>query len=148
MSTATRAARRSGRSVRADYLRLVQAFPLRPLRSDREYDAAATVLDELAVRPEASLTAGERDYLETLTLLVQACDDERFRIDTAGLRGLDILRFLMAQADMRSADLGRLLGNRALASLILNGHRALSKTHIRILARHFKVEPSLFLEAE
>ena len=97
MSTAIRSARRSGRAIHADYLRLVRAFLLRPLRSDREYDAAATVLDALAVRAEGSLTAGERDYLETLTLLVQAADDERFRIGTAGLRGLDMLKYGSSQ---------------------------------------------------
>lgn len=31
------------------------------------------------------------------------------------------------------------------ASLILNGHRQLSKSHIRKLAAHFKVSPALFL---
>lgn len=46
---------------------------------------------------------------------------------------------------MKSADLGRLLGDRGLASLILNGHRAMSKKHIRILADYFKVEPGLFV---
>jgi antitoxin component HigA of HigAB toxin-antitoxin module len=51
----------------------------------------------------------------------------------------------MAESGMRSANLGRLLGNRALASLILNGHRQLGKARIRILSEHFKVEPGLFL---
>ena len=42
--------------------------------------------------------------------------------------------------------MGRLLGNRALASLILNGHRQLSKAHIRKLANHFKISAALFLD--
>jgi antitoxin component HigA of HigAB toxin-antitoxin module len=46
------------------------------------------------------------------------------------------------------AELGRLLGNRALASLILNGHRQLSKSHIRKLADYFKVSPALFLQTD
>ena len=45
---------------------------------------------------------------------------------------------------MKAADLGRLLGNRGLASLILHGRRTLSKTHIRILADHFQVDPEGF----
>ena len=32
-----------------------------------------------------------------------------------------------------------------LASLIESGHRQLSKTHIRILSEHFRLEPGLFL---
>jgi antitoxin component HigA of HigAB toxin-antitoxin module len=58
---------------------------------------------------------------------------------------LAMLEYLMNESGMSQADLGRLLGNRALASLILNGHRSLSKSHIRKLAGHFKVSPALFL---
>ena len=54
----------------------------------------------------------------------------------------------MQESGMTQADLSRLLGNRALASLILNGRRHLSKRHIRQLADHFKVSPALFLQAE
>jgi len=130
-------------------LRLVREFPLRPLRNSAEYEQAAAILDRLAVRPEGSLAPGEQDYMEALTLLVQAYDSERFQIETAHLSPLDMLKYLMEQKGMRSADLARVLGgNRALASLILNGHRALSKTHIRLLADHFKVEPSLFLAGD
>ena len=60
---------------------------------------------------------------------------------------VDVLEYLMAQSGMTGADLGRLLGNLALPSLILNGHRSLSKTHIAVLAEHFKVDPGLFLGA-
>ena len=147
MSTATQSIRRNPRAgIRADYLRLVREFPMRPLRNDRDYDAAAEILDRLAVQPEGSLSAGEQDYFETLTLLVEAFDNERFRSATKGMRGVDMLKYLMKQSAMRTADLGRLLRNRGLASLVLNGHRALSKTHIRMLAEHFKVEPSLFFD--
>jgi len=55
-----------------------------------------------------------------------------------------MLTYLMQESDMTQADLGRLLGDRALASLILNG----SKPHTRKLADHFKVSPALFLHAE
>src|SRR5438270_474387 len=82
-----------------------------------------------SVRPEGSLAPGQRDYFETLTLLVRAYDDEHFRDETEGLRGADMLKYLMEQTGMRTADLGRLLGNRGLASLTLNGHRELSKAH-------------------
>jgi HTH-type transcriptional regulator/antitoxin HigA len=134
--------------VRDDYLELIREFPLRPLRSAREYKAAAAILDRLAVRPEGSLSPGEQDYLETLTLLVRDYDEQHFKIQTAHLGPVDMLKYLMEQAGMNRSDLGRLLGNKALASLILNGQRSLSKAHIRILSDHFKVEPGLFLTAE
>jgi len=127
------------------YLALIDLFPLRPLHSEREYDAAVTVLDSLAVRPDGSLGSGEQDYLDTLTLLVEAYDREHHNGDMEQGDPLSMLKYLMQESGMIQADLGRFLGNRALASLILNGHRQLSKSHIRKLADHFKVSPGLFL---
>lgn len=145
MTTRTHPRGKTTGTIRDDYLELIRAFPLRPIRGDREYAAAAAVLDGLAVRPEGTLTTGERDYFETLTLLVADYDEQRVQLKTAQLTPVEVLKYLMNESGMKSADIGRLLGNRALASLILNGRRQLSKTHIRILADYFKVEPSLFL---
>ena len=127
------------------YLALIDHFPLRPFRSERDYDTAARVLDALAVRREGSLDPGEQDYFDTLTLLVEAYDREHHDIGAERRDALTMLKYMMDESGMTQADLGRLLGNRALASLILNGHRQLSKGHIRKLADHFKVSPALFL---
>jgi HTH-type transcriptional regulator/antitoxin HigA len=126
------------------YRALLDAFPLRPIRSEREYDAAAEVLNKLAVRPEGDLNADEQDYFDTLTLLVEAYDEEHYA-DLEPGDPLDLLKYIMQESGTTQAELGRLLGNRALASLILNGHRHLSKTHIAKLATHFRVSPALFL---
>ncbi len=139
--------RANGRPAPA-YLALIDHFPLRPLHSERDYKTAVTVLDSLAVRPEGSLDSGEQDYLDTLTMLVDAYDQEHYDADTKDLDPLTMLKYMMQESGMTQADLGRLLGNRALASLILNGHRQLSKSHIRKLADHFKVSPALFLQTD
>lgn len=132
----------------AAYLELIRQFPLRPLRSDDDYERATQVLDALVVRPEGSLSPGEKDYLETLTMLVEAYDEEHHEFATKACEPLAMLKYIMQEAGMTQADFGRLLGNRALASLILNGHRQLSKSHIRKLAAHFKVSPALFLSED
>jgi len=129
------------------YLALIDIFPLRPLRSDRDYDAAAAVLDTLAVRPEGSLDLGEQDYFDTLTMLMEAYDLEHHGLHAQQRDPIAMLKYLMQESGMTQADLGRLLGNRALASLILHGHRDLSKSHIRKLAGHFRVSPAVFLPA-
>ena len=129
----------------AAYLALIGQFPLRPLRSESDYDASVAILDRLAVRPEGSLERGEQDYFGTLTMLVEAYDEEHHGMDAEDHDPLSILKYLMQESGMTQAELGRLLGNRALASLILNGHRQLSKTHIAKLVEQFKVSPALFL---
>src|SRR2546421_654539 len=127
------------------YVALINFFPLRPLRSARDYDAAIAVVDTLAVRPEGSLRPGEQDYFDTLTMLVEAYDREHHELEMEHRDPLSMLKYVMKESGTTQADLGRLLGNRALASLILNGHRQLSKAHIRKLAWHFKLSAGLFL---
>ncbi|MCI0377804.1 MAG: helix-turn-helix domain-containing protein [Gemmataceae bacterium] len=150
--TATRTRQTANRKAKyrpgPAYLALIHVFPLRPLRSERDYEEALTVLDTLAVRPEGSLDPAEQDYLDTLTMLVEAYDREHEAFDSAQRDPLSMLKYAMEESGTTQADVGRMLGNRALASLILNGHRQLSKRHIRILADHFKVSPALFLQAE
>jgi len=148
-ATKSRNRARRGHTDRAnsDYLGLIAAFPLRALHDDKDYDAALQVLDALALRPEGSLSAGEQDYFDALTILVEAYDREVQELDSGRREPLPMLKYAMQESGMTQADLGRLLGNRALASLILRGRRQLSKTHLRILAHHFNVSPALFLGA-
>jgi HTH-type transcriptional regulator/antitoxin HigA len=97
------------------YLELVQRFPLRPIRSKREYAAASKVIDKLAVRGEDDLNKDELDYLDVLTDLVEAYD-ERQSPAPAARTPRERLKALMDEAGMSTADLGRLLGNSGLAS--------------------------------
>ncbi len=127
------------------YLDLVKAFPLRPIRTEREHDAAIAVLDKLVTREERQLDAAERDYIEALTLLAGAYQETHHKIDTRDVPPLASLRSLMDDHGMRTTDLGRLLGSSGLASDILSGKRQISKTHARKLAECFKVDAGLFV---
>ncbi len=126
------------------YLELIRRFPLRPIRTKREFVAATTMLEQLAVRGENDLNKDELDYLEVLTDLVEAFETAHCPEPKEGLP-LDRLKALLNEARLSTADLGRLLGNSGLASQILLGRRQLSKTHIRILSRHFKLDANYFL---
>ena len=121
-------------------------IPAATLRSEQDYNAAASILDKLAVRPEGSLSRGEQDYFDTLTLLIEEYDRDIYELPDEPNNPLEMLKYILDESGMTQAELGKLLGNRSLASLILNGHRQLSKAHIRKLADHFKVSPALFLE--
>src|SRR6266480_4428048 len=77
MATLTK---RPGRQ-RFRYLELVKAFPLRPLRSERELHRAIRVIDDLLNRP--ALQASERDYLEVLSGLVEQYEENRHPITPA-----------------------------------------------------------------
>ena len=115
----------------------------RPIRRRIDYDRVTRVVDRLAVLEKP--TRDQADYLEVLTLILEAYKPESHRIDTSHLGPLDTLRFLMTENGMSGSDLGRLLGVRQLGAQILSGKRQLSKTHIRKLADHFGLEPGVFL---
>lgn len=114
-----------------------------PIRNEADYDLAVATIGKLALRGE--LTSAQEARLEILSTLVEAYDREHHRIDTSGMTPLRALQSLMMDHEMNASDLGRLLGSRALGSLILNGRRELSKAQIKTLARHFAVSSALFL---
>jgi len=131
--------------VRDDYLELVRAFPLRALRSDNEHAAAVQILTRLLGRPHGRLSAGERDYAGVLGGLIDDYARRKRPFSRRKYTPVEILRFLMRENRMNTEALGKVLGNKTAASLILNGKRELSKTHIRRLAARFHVDPGLFL---
>lgn len=129
-----------------DYLDLIRRFPLRPIRSDREYDQAVELLDELVGRADdPGLCAGESDYADALGYFIDAYEKVHFPVGRK-LSPVEALWSIMEQTDMNTADLGRLLGSgTGHASLIVNGKRELSKANIRKLAEHFHVSAALFI---
>src|SRR5439155_20697527 len=109
--------------------------PLRPIRDDVDLSNAQEVVDALAVLSTRS--RDQKDYLETLSTLVEKYEQEQgaFTDDDASV--IDVLKFLMEGREMSASDLGRLLGNRELGAAILRGDRQLSKANILKLAEHF-----------
>ena len=137
----------ASRRVRDTYFELVRAFPLRPIRSETALERAMAVLLELSTsKPADHMDAGERDYVEALTLLVQQFERGRLNSALPKLRAVDRLKFLMREQGMNVSHLGRVIGSQPNASLILHGKRSMSKGQILKLARHFAVSPALFIE--
>jgi HTH-type transcriptional regulator/antitoxin HigA len=143
-NTATIKSKPTFAPVRDDYLKLVKHFPLRPLSSRDELEAAGKILDKYIGRDD--LTLGERDYIAGLLRFVEDYEQANLQAELKRLTPLQLLKHLMEENDMSTTDLGYVLGSRGLASEVLNGNRGLSKTLIGKLAAEFKIEPGLFLE--
>jgi HTH-type transcriptional regulator/antitoxin HigA len=112
------------------------------IRNERDYDRARAVVDGLIMREK--LSKEERERMEIMLTLMEAYEAKHHEIDTSDIGPIELLRALMEDHGLTASDLGRLLGNRALGSLILNGKRELSKAHIRKLSEHFALDPSAF----
>lgn len=124
------------------YLDLVRQFPLRPLRSEADLDAAIAVIDALIDRPQ--LTAPEQDYLDVLSDLVEAYEAEMVPMRPVG--DAELLRFLIEQKRVTQARTATGAGiAESTISEVLAGKRKLNRTQIAKLARYFHVEPGAFL---
>ncbi len=68
--------------VADDYLDLVRGFPLRPIRTEAQYDVAIEILKDLVVRADTpGLTAGERDYYDALRQFIASYEDKHYPIE-------------------------------------------------------------------
>jgi len=122
---------------------LVRLFPPQAIHDEIGYANTQEMIDRLTSL--ANLSAGQSEYLETLTILFEAYENEHERIQARHQSPAHILAFLLESNAMNGSDLGRLLGNRELGPKILSGSRQLSKANIRKIADRFKVDAGLFL---
>lgn len=142
MTLMTRQTNTVTNSLPRNFLDLQKEFlQLRPIHSKTEYTQALNIASDLASR--TGLTPEQADYLEVLTNIIKAYEEQNF--ESGEHTPLEILRFLVSENGMNGSDLGRILGTRTLGPKILKGERQLSKRHIKVLADHFSVSPSLFL---
>jgi HTH-type transcriptional regulator / antitoxin HigA len=128
--------------VRPDYLALIKLHPLRTIHSQREYDAAVAVVEKLV---GFELTKGQEEYLDALGTLIERYDELHHPMPADTRFPLQRLRCLMEQSQTSPAGLGDIIGSRPAASMVLAGKRELSKTHIRKLSAHFKLDAGYFL---
>jgi HTH-type transcriptional regulator/antitoxin HigA len=131
------------RRLPSDLESLVRLHPPLAIHDEVAYRNTQEMIDALTSLPR--LSKGQMQYLDTLTILFEAYEDEYHGLHESAVTPLAALRFLLKEHRMSASELGRLLGERSLGSKILTGERTLSKTHIRILADHFKVSSDLFL---
>ena len=153
MNTKTRTAK-TGRfpALRADYLRLIRQFPLRPIRSDTDCRQAMLVIRPLIMKGvqvdgKDDLTPGQRDYLHTMTMLIEEYERTIASPLDKELRGLELLNAMMESREMTGNQLAKVIDvSQSLVSLILAGKREISKQLARKLAGCFGLPAEAFLD--
>jgi HTH-type transcriptional regulator/antitoxin HigA len=126
--------------VRDRYLDLVGEFPLTSIKSDGHLAAAQKVMDQLLA--QRRLGAGEMAYLDALSDLVAAYEDEHHAVPPAS--DADMLRHLMEAKGISGTQLShdtRIA--KSTISEILHGKRGFSRSMIRKLADYFRVDVSV-----
>jgi HTH-type transcriptional regulator / antitoxin HigA len=131
------------RRVSDKYFELVKSFPLVPIRDDTHLKEAQEVIDRLLRK---RLDSGGEAYLEVLTDLVEAYEDEHHEIEDAS--EASVLRLMMESNDLTQAELARRVGiSASTISAVLGGARSLTRQQVVTMAAFFRVSPSVFLPA-
>ena len=126
-----------------DYSALCLRYVPRPLHDAADYAAACQAVEPL-IGFEERLNADQSDYLEALSSFIEAHD--RVRVKWPKGAPAETLKFLLEQDGLSAADLARILGSdRSLGPKLLRGERRLTVDHIRILAKHFQVDPGVLV---
>ena len=124
-----------------EYLTVISAFPPRAIHTDAQLDEAVDVIDQLLEK--STLSTAEREYLDTLSTLIEAY--ERERIPMPSVSGVDVLRHLMEANGLRQVDLLDVFPTRSVVSEVLSGSRELTLDHMRGLSRRFGLPIDAFV---
>lgn len=130
------------------YLELVRAFPLRPIRTQRDHQRAIkTMLAVDAGHPNP--TQAVNDYIEVLADLIERYEQEAgLKADLSHITPGQAVRHLMDSAGLSVTSLSNELGvNQGNLSEMLAGNRDFSKAAIVALSERFNVSPMLFLKS-
>src|SRR5262245_16652054 len=126
--------------LRYSYLELVQEFPLASIKSERHLKEAQEVIDSLLAK--GKLDEGEETYLDALSDLVAAYEDDHHAIEPAS--DADMLRHLLETKNLSQVQLSRDTGiPKSSISEVLSGKKQFSRQMIRTFADYFKVDVSI-----
>jgi HTH-type transcriptional regulator / antitoxin HigA len=128
-----------------DYLKLIEAFPLMPIRSAAAYRHGLSIANELLRKKaaEGKLTGGATGYLTVLVDLLEAYEKRRF--PRKRLSDGEILRHLLEAKNVTQVQVEAATGIAApTLSAVIAGRRRLTRDQIGKLARYFGVAPTVF----
>ncbi len=125
------------------YLDLVREVPLRPIRSDIELDRAIAMIDSLI--DKEALSPEENDYLDVLSVLVEKYETEIHPMPS--VTDAEMLRHLIESRETTQSEVSSATGvAESTISELLVGKRKLNRKHIESFAKHFRVNPGVFLQ--
>jgi HTH-type transcriptional regulator/antitoxin HigA len=102
------------------------AITIRPIRTEKDHDAALERIDALM---SAKPGTPEGDELDVLVTLVDAYEAKHFPMDAPD--PVSAIRFRMEQQGLTRKDLEPLIGSRARVSEVMTGKRGLTLAMVR-----------------
>jgi HTH-type transcriptional regulator/antitoxin HigA len=125
------------------YWKLCRRFPLRPITSETELDLATAIIDELVDRGFDKLDSGEADYLDVLSELSEAYEEQQHPLDPVS--DGEMLEFLCDQHQVTRNKVAEATGISATTlSAVAQGKKEFTRDQIRRLCEFFHTTPEVF----
>jgi HTH-type transcriptional regulator/antitoxin HigA len=115
---------------------------IKPIKSEEDYTDTLSYIESLM---DAKPNTPQMDELEVLTTLVEAYEEQHYKIESPD--PIEAIKFRMEQEGLKQKDLVAIVGSKSRVSEILNKKRKLTIEMIRNLHTqlHIPIE-SLFLD--
>ena len=124
------------------------AEPYLHISNSKNYGEALELIETLLEEAEDSLDDPTNIIIEMLSRAIEIYENQdvelaKFTADADTDTDVSLLRTLMEQHDLRTADLPE-IGSKSMVSRVLSGQRQLNKKHISELSKRFNINPNLF----
>ena len=115
---------------------------IKPIKNEQNYTDTLSKIEKLM---RAKPNTPEMDELEVLTTLVEAYEEQFYKIDAPD--PIEAIKFRMEQEGLKQKDLVAIIGSKSRVSEILNRKRKLTIEMIRNLHQQLQIPvESLFLD--
>ncbi len=113
---------------------MTQNNHIKPVRTEAEYREALNALREIFNAPE---NTPAYDRAEVLEILIEDYENKHYPVSDPD--PVEAIKYVMDEEGWSQSELGKVVGDKAKASLILNRKRKLSVAMIRNVNRHLKI---------
>lgn len=121
---------------------LEREVPLRPIRTQGDYEAAVTALNMLLDLGAANEQHPLANLVATMGELIGDYDDHHY--PSPEVSGVEMLKFLMEQHGLKQGDLPE-IGTQGVVSEIISGKREINVRHVKELKKRFGVSADAFV---
>jgi HTH-type transcriptional regulator / antitoxin HigA len=112
------------------------------IETESEYQRLLAITESLHFNK--SRTLEEQKIYKLLVTLIEIYESQQHSIPASTPQ--EILQHIMESSGLRQTDIAEIIGaSSGVVSQIVNGKRAISKAHAKVLGQQFKVSPSLFI---
>jgi len=118
------------------------ATDISPIRDESHYARMTKILESLLEEAGAEESHPVMGLIDIVADLIDDYETELHPLPQTN--GVDALKFLMKQHDLKQTDLHE-IGSQGVVSEILTGKRELNLRQVRALSERFRVSPATFL---